>query len=82
MISNFDIHSLENIIFKLTTIKISIFNPVSVAKPAGLDMTWLDTSKTGFLATKALEDCASYVDLFNVYLCYAVLSIACSLVIT
>ena len=55
---------------------------MSVAKQSGLDMNWLETPKTGFLATRPLEDCASSVDLFHVYICYAVLSIACSLVIT
>ena len=46
MISAFDICLFERNIFKLASGKISIFQLVSVAKQAGLSLTWLEILKT------------------------------------
>ena len=43
---------MESIICRLPTSEISIFELVSVAEQAGLNLTLLETQKTGFLASR------------------------------
>ena len=50
LISALFIRFLESIISRLATSKISIFLLVSVAEQAGLNLTLLETPKTGFVA--------------------------------
>ena len=52
LISAFVFRLLESIIFRLATSKLSIFYLVSVAEQAGLNLTFSETPKTGFLATR------------------------------
>ena len=49
LISAFGIRLLENIITRLATSEISIFELVSVAEQSGLNLTSSKTLKTGFL---------------------------------
>ena len=51
LISAFVIRFLESIICKLSTSEISIFELVSAAEQAGLNLILSETPKTGFLAT-------------------------------
>ena len=52
LISPFVIRFLESIVSKLATSKISIFSLISVDEQAGLNLTLLETLKTGFLAMR------------------------------
>ena len=54
LISAFVIRFLENTIYNLATSKISIFQQVSVAEQAGLNLTLSETPKTGFVATRLI----------------------------
>ena len=57
LISVFVICFSESNIPKLATNKISMFCLVSVAEQAGMSLTWLQTPKTGFVATMAHMKC-------------------------
>ena len=46
LISTFVIHFLESITYKFATCKVLIFQLVSVAEEAGLNLTLLETLKT------------------------------------
>ena len=52
LISAFVIHSLQSMMSKLASCKISTFQLVSVAELAGLSLTCLQTPRTGFLASR------------------------------
>ena len=52
LISTFVIRLLESIISKLATSEISIFQLVSVAEETGLSLTFPETPKTGFVASR------------------------------
>ena len=52
LVRTFVIHLLESIISKLATSETSISYLVSVAEQADLSLTWSDTPKTGYLATR------------------------------
>ena len=52
LISPFVLRFLERTISKLATNEISIFQLVSVAEQAGLNLTLSETPKIGFLATR------------------------------
>ena len=54
LISAFVIHYLESIISRRATSEISIFELVSVAEQAGLNLTLSDTPKTGFVAARPI----------------------------
>ena len=54
LISAFIIRVLESIIRKLAIGEISIFELVSVAEQASLNLVLLDNPKTGFLATRPI----------------------------
>ena len=54
MISIFVIRFLERFTSKLATSEISIFYLISVAEETGLDLTLLETLKTGFVATRSI----------------------------
>ena len=54
LISAFVIHFLESTISKLATSEISIFLLVSVSEETGLNLTFSETLKTGFLTTRAI----------------------------
>ena len=55
LISAFVIRFLERIISKLATSKMSIFQLVFVAEETGLNLTLLETPKTGFLPTRPIS---------------------------
>ena len=54
LISAFVIRSMDSIIAKLHTCKLSLFYLVAVAVQDGLSMTWSETPKTGFQATRSV----------------------------
>ena len=54
LISAFVIRLMESIISRLATGENSIFELVSVAEQAGLNLTLSETSKTGFVATRPI----------------------------
>ena len=54
LISVFAVCSLQSLISKLASGKISVFQLVSVAEQAGLRLTRLQTPKTGFLASRPI----------------------------
>ena len=53
-ISAFVIRFLESIVRKLASGEISLFQLVSVAEEAGLNLALSETPKTGFLATRPI----------------------------
>ena len=55
LISAFVICLLESIISKLATCEISHFQVVSVAEQSGPGMIWMETPKTGFLASRPIS---------------------------
>ena len=55
LISVFVIRFLESIISRLATSEISIFQLVSVAEQAGLNLTLSETPKTGFLTARPIS---------------------------
>ena len=55
LISAFVIRFLESTVCKLTTGKISFFYLVSVAENTGLNLTFSELPKTGFLATRPMS---------------------------
>ena len=54
LISPFIIHTLESMIAKFATYKISRFLLVSAAEQASFGMTWQQIPKIGFLATRLI----------------------------
>ena len=54
LFSAFDFCLLESIISRLSTSEISIFLLVSVAEQAGLNLTLLETPKTGFATLRPI----------------------------
>ena len=46
---------MERIIYRLAFSEISIFKVVSVAEQAGLNLTLLETPKTGFVASRPVN---------------------------
>ena len=55
LISTFVIQYLGRIVSILTTIEISVFVLVSVVQQGGLNFTWSETPKTGFLASRLIS---------------------------
>ena len=55
LICPFVVRFLESIISRFATSEISIFELVSVAKQAGLNLTLSETSKTGFLESRPIS---------------------------
>ena len=54
LISAFVKGNLKNIVLKFVSCKHSIFWLVSVAGQASLSLTWSETGKTGFLASRCI----------------------------
>ena len=54
LISTFVIRFLENIISKLATVEILIFQLVSVVEETGLRLAFSETLKTGFVVSRPL----------------------------
>ena len=51
---------------KQNIFQVSIFELVSVAEQAALSMTWSETKKTGFLATRPIYSNFSFIDRYMV----------------
>ena len=54
LISPFVIRSLNSTITKLATCRVSAIWLLSVAEQTGLSLTWPETPKTGFLASRPI----------------------------
>ena len=55
LISTFVVQCLDSMMPLVSISKISSLQLVSVAEQAGLSLTWWETSKTGFLATRLIS---------------------------